>query len=230
MAEKQNLKVLYVEDSQQAYDAVRYYLGNLQGYELIESRVQTMKAAELILRTDHPDILLLDLDLPQEGPDKPRRIRTTAEHAVKLRQEMPHLTILVHSGEDKLRSEAVRIIILAGISYLTKEAITGPEHLDWAIKHARTGGAVYDRHVVRFFDKILSGNGLSTREWQGAALVQKKTDRQIADCLKLSPRTVSERVSRILEKKGFTNRAELAVWYHEQAKAGNAPLPPDCGE
>jgi predicted ATPase/DNA-binding CsgD family transcriptional regulator len=59
--------------------------------------------------------------------------------------------------------------------------------------------------------------GLTPREGQVAALVSEGlTNRQIAETLYLSVRTVETHVDRILTKLGFHNRARLASWVREQ--------------
>jgi DNA-binding CsgD family transcriptional regulator len=55
--------------------------------------------------------------------------------------------------------------------------------------------------------------GLTLREVEVAQLVQQgKSDRDIADALSLSTRTVSTHVSNILTKLNFTARSQIAAW------------------
>ena len=55
--------------------------------------------------------------------------------------------------------------------------------------------------------------GLTEREREVAVLiVQGKTNREIADSLVVSHRTVETHVRTILSKLGFTSRSRIAVW------------------
>jgi predicted ATPase/DNA-binding CsgD family transcriptional regulator len=55
--------------------------------------------------------------------------------------------------------------------------------------------------------------GLTPREWEVLRLLARRgTDREIADALSISPRTVMHHVSRILAKLGVENRRDAAAW------------------
>jgi non-specific serine/threonine protein kinase len=59
--------------------------------------------------------------------------------------------------------------------------------------------------------------GLTSREREVARLVsQGKSNREIAEALVLSERTVENHISNILMKLGFTSRAQIAVWAVEK--------------
>ena len=59
--------------------------------------------------------------------------------------------------------------------------------------------------------------GLTPRERQVAALVaQGKSNREIAEELVLSERTVENHVGNILSKLGFGSRAQIAAWAVEK--------------
>ena len=60
-------------------------------------------------------------------------------------------------------------------------------------------------------------DGLTAREREVAALVaQGKTNRDIADDLVLSERTIEGHVGNILNKLGFNARAQIAAWAVEK--------------
>jgi non-specific serine/threonine protein kinase len=61
--------------------------------------------------------------------------------------------------------------------------------------------------------------GLTDRELEVATLVaQGLTNRQIAERLVLSLRTVETHVSRVLTKLGLSTRGQLTVWAHEERR------------
>jgi DNA-binding NarL/FixJ family response regulator len=60
---------------------------------------------------------------------------------------------------------------------------------------------------------------LSARELEVSRLVaQGQSNREIADTLVLSPRTVEGHVGRILTKLDFTSRIQLAVWVERHGR------------
>jgi DNA-binding NarL/FixJ family response regulator len=59
--------------------------------------------------------------------------------------------------------------------------------------------------------------GLTIREREVAVLIaQGKSNREIADTLVVSERTVETHISSILSKLGFTSRTQIATWAIEK--------------
>src|SRR5688572_790013 len=141
-------KVMYIEDARESFEGIRALL-NPKKYVLLPMITSLSLAIEEIRKTK-PDILLVDLKLPEEGND----VTKVSRFIVQVRHDYPKLTILVHSAESNIRLDVVRAIVAAGVSYLVKEAIEVPVHLDRVIEHALTGGVVYDRHIVSYLDRI----------------------------------------------------------------------------
>ena len=68
--------------------------------------------------------------------------------------------------------------------------------------------------------RVGRGTSLTRRESEVAALVASGlTNRDIADRLYISIRTVEVHVDRILSKLGFRTRTQLAAWAHEEGLA-----------
>jgi DNA-binding NarL/FixJ family response regulator len=74
-------------------------------------------------------------------------------------------------------------------------------------------------------EKTARPGGLSRREQEVATLIaQGKSNREIAEALYLSVRTVEAHITRILTRLGFSSRTEVAVW------AAGQQLAPASGE
>ena len=83
-------------------------------------------------------------------------------------------------------------------------------------RHFEQGARLGAREAVAFaLKETPAGAGsLSAREIEVAARIhQGMINRDIADELVLSVRTVDSHVQRILGKLGFTSRAQIAAWY-----------------
>ncbi len=205
------LRVLYLEDAVQSFEAVHIFL-KLAGHELLP-QVTSVQEAEEAIKAEKPDVLLVDVGLAKEGHDRAKVIQFVS----KLRQEQPRLPILIHSAEAHLRVDVVREVVAAGISYLVKENVDTPEHLDRAIQLAFSGGAVYDNSVVHYFAQVAAGKApeiLTEREWEVARLVARGplTNKQIAAELGISAARVNELVGSILSKLDFESRVQIATW------------------
>ena len=215
------LRVMLVDDHALVRSAVR---GALQAPDIeIVAEAATAEAAfEEALRT-RPDLILLDVDMP--GMSGLQLIR-------ELRPRLPdtQIVMLSVSGEDRNVLEAMRH---GAAGYLTKDL--GPEALQRTIRGLRNGDLPMSRRMaaraLRMF--IEGGVGataggdsalsiLSSREIEVLAhLTEGLTDREIAEALVISPRTVESHVSNVLRKLGVRNRAEAARAYREAGAAGS---------
>jgi NarL family two-component system response regulator LiaR len=134
------------------------------------------------------------------------------------------IVMLSVSGEDRNVIEAMRH---GAVGYLTKDL--GPEALQRAVRGIRRGDLPMSRGMAaRTLRIFVEGGGravgadasplatLSSRELQVlSSLADGLTDREIAEALVISPRTVESHVSNILRKLGVRNRAEAARSYRE---------------
>jgi DNA-binding NarL/FixJ family response regulator len=163
-----------------------------------------------------PDVLLVDIDLP--GMDGIRLVRELAPRLPDTRIVM----LTVSSSEDDL-IEAIR----SGASgYLTKDVT--PDALLRAVRSAHLGELAMPRRMAaRLVQRLAaaprhgtSGQAdpalaaVSAREIEVLRLLAEGlTDRDIAETLTISPRTVETHVSSILRKLHARNRAEAARRY-----------------
>lgn len=226
---EESFLVLYVEDAKESYIAVSTYMNDL-GHRMLP-RLIDLEEARKCIEQDRPDVLILDLDLRRPPETDPvDRMRKTAEFAVDNRARYPHMVILVHSHLEKVRPDILRMLLANGISYMVKEGIDGPEDLARVIALARTGGAAYDAHVVRFLPEILaekSNGALTPRQWDVVALCRDKTDAEIGAYLGISEKRTSELLSEARGRLGLKSKTDLALWYSEQVRNGTASPPPE---
>jgi DNA-binding NarL/FixJ family response regulator len=158
-----------------------------------------------------PDLVLLDIRLPDlNGVDVCRRV---LEHCPDTR-----VIILTSYANDDLIREA----LLAGASgYVLKQV--GSQELVRAIDAVRRGEAHLDpqvtqrvlQHMRQAEHRAHAGafQDLSRRELEVLLLVSGgKSNREIAEALSISERTVGNHVSGILSKLGLSNRVELATY------------------
>jgi DNA-binding NarL/FixJ family response regulator len=167
-----------------------------------------------------PDILLLDINLP--GTDGLRLLRELGPRLPATR-----IVMLTISNDRRDLLEAVRN---GAAGYLTKDL--SPDALQRAVRGIRSGDLAMSRSMAADVIQHLATaanrpptsadptalSGISAREREVLALLADGlTDREIADRLGISPRTVETHVGSLLSKLGVRNRAQAARRYREGA-------------
>jgi two-component system, NarL family, response regulator NreC len=158
-----------------------------------------------------PDVILLDLHMPQMGG-----IMTLE----RLRTESPDSKVVIMTASEK--AETLLAAVSAGAAgYITKRA--GRAELRDAVITVHGGGSVIAPHLaghlLKQYQRASRGeakdlqNALSGREQEVLRLVaQGMTDHEIAGTIYVSPRTVQNHLARIREKTGTRRRSELTRW------------------
>jgi DNA-binding NarL/FixJ family response regulator len=212
------MRVMLVDDHALVRAAVRGAL-EAPDIEVVAEAASAEAAFDEALRT-RPDLILLDVDMP--GMSGLQLIR-------ELRPRLPdtQIVMLSVSGEDRNVLEAMRH---GAAGYLTKDL--GPEALQRTVRGLRNGDLPMSRRMAARALRMFIDGGpasgdasalsiLSSRELEVLAhLTEGLTDREIAEALVISPRTVESHVSNVLRKLGVRNRAEAARAYREAGAAG----------
>jgi two-component system invasion response regulator UvrY len=161
------------------------------------------EALDLIWKQDW-DVIVLDITMPgRNGLDVLREIK-------KSKPRLPVLVLSMHP-ENQF---AVRVLKSGASGYMTKE--TAPDELVGAVKKVLAGGRYVSDSLAESLAASLSAKQttpqekLSDREFQVLRLIASgKMITDIARELSLSVKTISTYRSRILEKMGMKNNAEL---------------------
>lgn len=214
----QPITVMLVDDHALVRSAVRQALSapdiNVVG------EASTADEALLLAPQLAPDVLLLDLNLP--GTTGLALLR-------ELAPRLPNTRIVMLTISDDRRDllDAVRN---GAAGYLTKDL--SPEALQRAVRGIRSGDLAMSRamageviqHLASTTNRPAVSSGpsalpdVSAREGEVLALLADGlTDREIAERLGISPRTVETHVGSLLSKLGVRNRAQAARRYREGA-------------
>ncbi len=213
------ISVLIVEDSPIYREALE---GNLRAraeqFHIVGWADQQETAVSLV-EEYVPDVVLLDLVLLR---DKWAGIEVI--HQVRRVSPATKVVVLTAYFDDDLIFDAIR----AGAdTYLLKDNVTG-DQLSNILTSVRDGEPPMDqeiaRRLYRFFQSPNSGSGqmpdmsqLTRREKEVLALVAAgKQNREIAEELFISVKTVKTHISNILSKLHLSNRTELKWWYERR--------------
>lgn len=209
------LRVMLVDDHALVRSAVRQAI-DAPDVELVGEAASAEDAFALALAV-RPDVMLLDIDLPGMNG-----IQMLEELAPRL----PETKIVMLTVSDSER-DMIEALGRGAAGYLTKDL--HPEALLRALRGTQRGelamsrrhAARVMRHFIEAARKGRTGNaggleGLSPRENDVLRmLADGLTDREIAQALVISPRTVETHVSNILHKLNVRKRAEAAQRYRD---------------
>jgi DNA-binding NarL/FixJ family response regulator len=210
------ITVMLVDDHALVRSAVRQAL-SAADIEVV-GEAATADEALLLAPELAPDVLLLDLNLP--GTSGLGLLR-------ELAPRLPNTKIVMLTISDDRRDllDAVRN---GAAGYLTKDL--SPDALQRAVRGIRSGDLAMSRamaaeviqHLATATNRPSGADaraglpGISPREEEVLALLADgMTDREIADRLGISPRTVETHVGSLLNKLSVRNRAQAARRYRE---------------
>jgi DNA-binding NarL/FixJ family response regulator len=199
------MKILLTDD----HAVVRHGLKQILADEFSKATFGEARNAQEALNKiwkEHWDVVVLDITMPG---------RSGLEVLREIKKSKPKLPVLVLSMHPEGQF-AVRVLKRGASGYMTKES--APEELVGAIKKVLAGGRYVSPSLAEKLATYLSGGEaqkapqetLSDREFQVLRLIASgKIVSEIAKELSLSVKTISTYRSRILEKMGMKNNAEL---------------------
>jgi DNA-binding NarL/FixJ family response regulator len=195
------VKVLIAEDHTLIREGMRLLLSLNPVLQVVG---ETGNGADVLsmATTLQPDLVLLDLDLPQRHGDVV---------AAELKQTFPNIKVLVLTGS--LNPTSVRSALAAGADgYVVKHE--NSEELLRAIPAVLSGRCFISQAVAAAVgDSRLPLPELTTRELEVISyLAQGKSSQDVADILNLSVNTIRTHRQNIMSKLDLHNAAEMTVW------------------
>jgi len=198
------IKILVVDDHSIVRQGLKQILADSQSL-IVAGEASTGQEALQKIRSSNFDMVIMDISLPdRSGLDMLEQIKIIAP-------KLPVLILSMHAEEQY----ATRAFKSGASGYLTKESAS--EQLVIAINKVAQGGKYISPslaeklvfELVKDSEKALHEN-LSDRELQVLCLLASgKTLTDISQALHVSVKTVSTYRTRILEKMGMHNNAEL---------------------
>lgn len=217
------LRILIADDHALMRQGLRSLLQERPGLIVVGEAANGREAVALALRLQ-PDVVLMDVIMPSLNG---------VEATVAIRRRLPETRVLMLSAYTEM--EHVVAAVRAGASgYLRKSADI--EELELAIRAIARGNTYFSPELLRGLDSMElyrvanePGSGaldrLSHREREVLQLIGEGfTNREIAEELGVSVKTVEAHISRLSQKLGIRRRGELIRF---ALRAGVAALDSD---
>ena len=194
------IRILIVDDHPVVRDGLAAMLNTQSDFEVAGEAGDGEEAVQKVADCD-PDVLLLDLEMPGvDGIETLQRLK-------KMNARTRTIVFTVFDTDDRIVS-AMRA---GAMGYLLKGAPR--EDVFRAVRVVNEGGSLLEPAVAsRFLDSINDPDALTTRQKEVLNLIAKGLlNKEIADRLYISERTVKFHVSEILAKLGAGNRTEAVA-------------------
>ncbi len=192
------VSVLLVDDHSVVRAGFRYLLERVDGFVVIES--DSAEAAYRTYREKKPDVVVIDMSMPGIGGlEGIRRLRAS--------DDTSRIIVLSMYNDPSFVTRAME---MGALGYLSKNC--GPEELAKAIAAVMRGERYFSSDIA--LEAADTGgtelSSLSTREFQVfRMLADGASVKDIADTLSLSPKTVNNHRSNIMEKLQLHSAVEL---------------------
>lgn len=219
MSEQHKVKIMIVDDHDMVRLGLKTYLMLEPSFEVIAECNHGAEAVEYLKSNEiNPDLILMDLMMPvMNGIDATREIVTTYP-------EMKVVMLTSFLEDDKVYQS----IEAGAISYVLKTV--SAEELIFAIKGAIKGMPVMSTEVSQSLtrglrtQRTLQGDeSFTEREREVLLLVADGlSNKEIADELHISIKTVKTHVSNLLMKCELEDRTQLAVLAHRKGWVNGA--------
>jgi NarL family two-component system response regulator LiaR len=210
MEKAEKIKVLIVDDHQVVRQGLRTFLGLHEDISVIGEAEDGRKAVELVRQLE-PDVVLMDLVMPHmDGITATQQVRALGS-ATKV------IALTSFSEDDKV----FPAIQAGAASYLLKDV--SPDDLVEAIRAVHHGEARLHPDIARKLMQQVSQMRTSPQEDSVEELTERerevicliavgRNNREIAQELFISEKTVKTHVSNILSKLNLEHRTQLAIY------------------
>jgi DNA-binding NarL/FixJ family response regulator len=203
------IRVAIVEDIKKIREGIASLIDGSDGFqctELYESAEEALRC----IPANHPDVVLMDIKLPR---------MSGIECVEKLKERTPNLEIMMlTSFEDN--DKVFKSIVAGASGYILKS--TPPAELLKAIRDIHEGGSPMSDQIARKVIQAFRKMGTSSKETENLSereteilsyLAKGYQDKEIADTLFLSIKTIRTHLRNIYQKLHVRSRVEAVLLF-----------------
>lgn len=207
------IKILIVDDHQLVREGIKRILEEEKDFQVVGTAADGKSAIEMAKST-HPDVVLLDVAMPDmDGVEVTKRL---LKKGVKTSLRVIILTMYADEHY------AARLLRMGATGYIVKDS--APAELAEAIRTIHGGGrfisaSLREALAIRFVEGLGEEpqDVLTNREFQVVRrLAMGATNREIAQELQISVKTVDAHRLNLLAKLGLRNNSELTRFAIQQ--------------
>ena len=208
------IRVAIADDHGVVRGGLTQLLSTLDDIELVGAAANGLEAVS-VCREQHPDVVLMDLEMPElDGIEATRRIK----------EEQPEVAVVILTSFSD-RERILRAVDAGAVGYLIKDA--EPDELARSIRAAARGDAPLDPKAAR---ELLSARApgsplesLSPREREVLVMVAEGLpNKVIARKLSISEKTVKAHLTSVFRQIGVTDRTQAALWAQRHGLASGS--------
>ena len=203
------ITILLVDDHSVVRLGLKAYFATLPDLHVVGEAGSGQEAVKLV-EQHAPDVVLMDLIMPgMDGVETTRQVKKASPRT--------QVIVLTSYHDDEHIFPAIRA---GALSYLLKDM--DPDDLADAVRRAHSGEAVIHPRVAARLVKEISGirqeavnpfNELTDREMDVLRqIADGKNNREIAETLVISEKTVKSHITNILSKLHLADRTQAAVY------------------
>lgn len=203
------IRIILADDHSMVRLGLKAYFGTLPDIEVVGEAATGEEAVQMVTQLV-PDVVLMDLIMPgMGGVEATRQVRKVSPST--------QVIILTSYHDDEHIFPAIRA---GALSYVLKDI--DPNDLAEAIRRAHANEATLNPRIAARLVKELHGsrsenanpfNDLTERELEVLReIAAGKSNREIADSLVISEKTVKTHITNILSKLHLADRTQAAVF------------------
>src|SRR5437870_2093742 len=193
------IKIMVIDDQAVVRQGFVALINTVSDMVVVAEGTNGRQAIELY-RLHRPDVTLIDLRMPQLGG---------VEAIVAIRKEFRDARLIVLTTYDG-DEDIYRSLQAGAQGYLLKDMFF--EELEDAIRKVHAGSRRIPAHVAERLAERMGSSDLTGREIEVLEeIVSGKSNKEIANALKISEATVKSHINNILSKLGVTDRTQAAT-------------------
>lgn len=221
-----SIKILIADDQRLFRQSLRYLLEQEDEIKVVGEAANGRDAFSLIDEI-HPDIILMDVDMPKLDGINATRLILEREPSIKI------LMLSVHDDDERI----ISAISNGAVGYILKDA----DHKEFIriIKGTYKGENIISPFLANSIPKVMSATEIAVPHGKAdgtAAKIAQLTEREretldllsegnsnkeMADKMCLSLETVKSHLQTIYKKLGVKSRTEAAILFLKEVKGGN---------